>query len=124
MVPPIPKDQTPPRRGASKQAVQKPASAAPVTVHQRHGDRASDDPNAESSEDKFLTSAQVKARYGGISDMWLHRRLQDDSQFPQPMIVEKRRFWRLSDLIAWERKRAVAPAPPRQRTRRRRAGKQ
>jgi predicted DNA-binding transcriptional regulator AlpA len=57
--------------------------------------------------DGYLNSAQVRARYGNASSMWLHRRLHDDSRFPQPMRICGRRFWRLSDLIAWERARAA-----------------
>jgi predicted DNA-binding transcriptional regulator AlpA len=73
---------------------------------------------ATESDDRFLTAAQVKARYGAVSDMWLYRRHYDDSDFPKPMIIEKRRFWRLSDLTAWERKRAAGP--PQQAVRKRR----
>jgi|RhiMetdeSRZDD1v2_1073273.scaffolds.fasta_scaffold841638_2 hypothetical protein len=29
------------------------------------------------STETFLTAAQVRARYGGVSDMWLHRRLAE-----------------------------------------------
>ena len=51
---------------------------------------------------KFLTAKQVRARYGGISDMSLWRWLQDDSNFPKPMRVNGRRFWAVADLEAWE----------------------
>ncbi len=63
----------------------------------------------EPGADEFKTSAQVKVRYGGVSDMWLYRRLRDDSGFPHPIIIKRRRFWRLSDLVAWERARAALP---------------
>jgi hypothetical protein len=53
--------------------------------------------------DCFLTAAQTRVRYGHVSDMWLFRRLRDGSGFPQPLVVNKRRYWRLSELIAWER---------------------
>jgi predicted DNA-binding transcriptional regulator AlpA len=65
---------------------------------------------ATAAADGFLTSAQVRQRYGGASDMWLHRRLRDGSGFPKPMLVEGRRFWRISELEAWERARAKASA--------------
>lgn len=57
---------------------------------------------SDQSTDRFLTSAQTRARYGHVSDMWLWRRLHDGSGFPSPMVVNKRRFWQLADLIAWE----------------------
>jgi predicted DNA-binding transcriptional regulator AlpA len=49
----------------------------------------------------------VRARYADASDMWLWRRLNDDSGFPKPLEICGRRFWKLSALIAWERNRAV-----------------
>jgi predicted DNA-binding transcriptional regulator AlpA len=38
--------------------------------------------------------------------MWLWRRLKDGSGFPKPLEICGRRFWKLSDLVAWERARA------------------
>lgn len=58
--------------------------------------------------DCFLNSAQTRARYGNASDMWLWRRLHDDSGFPPPIVINRRRFWRLSELVAWERSRQEA----------------
>jgi hypothetical protein len=54
------------------------------------------------TSDCFLTAKQTRARYGDASDMWLHRRLHDDSNFPWPVIICGRRFWWLADLIEWE----------------------
>jgi hypothetical protein len=68
--------------------------------------------NATSDQltDCFLTARQTRTRYGGVSDMWLHRRLHDASGFPQPVVICGRRFWRLSDLVGWERKAAENPS--------------
>jgi hypothetical protein len=56
-------------------------------------------------DDDFLNATQVKLRYGGVSEMWLYRRLHDDSGFPAPdMIVNGRRFWRRRKLVKWERR--------------------
>jgi hypothetical protein len=57
---------------------------------------------ADATGDRFLTSSQVRARYGGVSDMWLWRRCHDGSGFPQPMVIRKRRYWSLAQLVAWE----------------------
>ncbi len=54
-------------------------------------------------EGELIQASQVRARYGGVSDMWLHRRLHDNSNFPKPIYITKRRYWRLADLVAWER---------------------
>jgi hypothetical protein len=82
-------------------------------------------PAEHADEDRFLSAPQVRQRYGGASAMWLHRRLHDDSGFPPPdLVVNERRFWKLSALVRWERERAgvrptsspspsVAPTPRR-----------
>jgi predicted DNA-binding transcriptional regulator AlpA len=55
------------------------------------------------AQDVFLTSRQVRARYGNVSDMWLYRREHDNkSNFPKPIRISGRRFWRLSDVVEWE----------------------
>jgi predicted DNA-binding transcriptional regulator AlpA len=54
----------------------------------------------------FLPSAKVRARYG-VSAMTLHRWLKDPGHdFPQPIRIGNRRYWRLSDLEEFERRRA------------------
>jgi predicted DNA-binding transcriptional regulator AlpA len=54
-------------------------------------------------EQSYLQAADVRARYGGVSDMWLHRRLKDDSGFPKPVYFGRLRYWSVSALQAWER---------------------
>ena len=51
----------------------------------------------------YLMAKQVRARYG-VSDMCLWRWLRDAATtgFPQPIRLGKRRFWKLSELEAWE----------------------
>jgi hypothetical protein len=68
---------------------------------------------------EFLSAAQVKARYGGVSDMWLHRKLVSHD-FPTPQTFgTPTRYWRVADLVAWDelmRDRAInatKPKPPR-----------
>jgi predicted DNA-binding transcriptional regulator AlpA len=52
--------------------------------------------------EKYIPAAAVKRMFGGVSDMWLWRRLADPaSGFPQPIYVGGRRFWREVDLLAW-----------------------
>ena len=54
----------------------------------------------------YLTARQVRARYGDISDMSLWRWLNDPAlNFPQPMLINKRRLWSLHSLELWESKR-------------------
>lgn len=53
-------------------------------------------------DDKLIPTAQVRARYGGVSHMWIERRLSDPI-FPRPLYIAKRRYWRVADLVMWER---------------------
>ncbi len=54
------------------------------------------------NQDPLIPTQQVKKRFGGVSDMWLHRCLHDGSGFPRPVYIGRIRFWRLSELVAWE----------------------
>ena len=58
-----------------------------------------------SHDRQYLTSKQVRARYGGISDMSLWRWLNDQSGFPRPMRIHGRRYWLLAKLESWEAQR-------------------
>jgi predicted DNA-binding transcriptional regulator AlpA len=60
-------------------------------------------------DDRLLTAAQVRTRYGGISDMGLWRWLKNPAlKFPQPADrINGRRLWRFSDLQAWDASRAA-----------------
>jgi predicted DNA-binding transcriptional regulator AlpA len=64
----------------------------------------------EPIDEVFRTSADIRRRYG-VSDMWIFRRLADDPEFPKPIVVKRRRYWKLSDLLRWERKH-LEPAKP------------
>jgi len=58
--------------------------------------------------DIYLSAPQVLQRYN-ISDMTLWRWLQDDElDFPKPMTIRRRRFFREAELVEWERLRAKA----------------
>ena len=61
---------------------------------------------------KFLTSAQVRARYGGRSAMWIVRKLQNDPTFPRPVKFggSQFNFWELSKLEEWEREQTAKSA--------------
>ena len=53
----------------------------------------------EAVDEIFLTSTQVRKRYGGIADMTLWRMLHDrNANFPKPITIAKRRLWKRSDL--------------------------
>lgn len=58
--------------------------------------------STDQSADSLLRTAHVRKRYGDVSHMWVERRLADDPNFPRPIYIAKRRFWRLGALIQWE----------------------
>jgi predicted DNA-binding transcriptional regulator AlpA len=61
----------------------------------------------------YLNAAQVRTRYGGMSDMALWRWLRDETLgFPKPLIINNRRFWLAAALTDWERKRAPYGSGP------------
>ena len=62
----------------------------------------------EIPQSSFLKARQVRARYGGVSHMWLVRR-QNDAGFPSPTIFGGIRFWKLSDLERWEKDQTTSP---------------
>jgi predicted DNA-binding transcriptional regulator AlpA len=51
----------------------------------------------------YISTRQLRERYGGVSHMWIERRLNDDPQFPRPAYFGRRRFWSLAAIAAWER---------------------
>jgi predicted DNA-binding transcriptional regulator AlpA len=85
----------------------------------KHGDGAHNmSRNQQDSESEYLTASQVRARYGGASDMWLFRRIRDHG-FPAPVhFGTPIRYFRISEVIRWEREAATrdytsASKPPR-----------
>jgi predicted DNA-binding transcriptional regulator AlpA len=55
--------------------------------------------------DSFLPAMAVCERYQ-ITSMSLHRWLADeDMDFPKPLYFGRFRYWRVSELVAWERSR-------------------
>ena len=54
------------------------------------------------SGETYITGKQLRDRFGGRSDMWLWR-LVNDSQadFPKPIVIRRNRYWALSEVEAW-----------------------
>lgn len=51
--------------------------------------------------EKRIQASAVRELCGGVSDMWLWRRLDGDPAFPKPTYISRRRFWREADVVAW-----------------------
>ena len=60
-------------------------------------------------EHKLIGSAAVRELCGGISDMTCWRWLNDDAlNFPKPIYISRRRYWREADILDWINSREVA----------------
>ncbi|WP_417264553.1 helix-turn-helix transcriptional regulator [Celeribacter sp.] len=57
---------------------------------------------------KLMSAKEVRAIFGGISDMSLWRWLQDEQMgFPAPIYIAKRRFFREVEIMAFIEKQAA-----------------
>jgi predicted DNA-binding transcriptional regulator AlpA len=63
---------------------------------------------ADTRSELYLKTKQVRERYGNVSDMWIIRRMRD-ADFPLTIYFGRLRFWRESDLVAWENAQITAP---------------
>ena len=62
-------------------------------------------------EKRLITASAVRAMLGGVSDMSLWRWLADPTlDFPRPIRIASRRYWREAEIIAWIDMRAAARA--------------
>jgi hypothetical protein len=68
------------------------------------------DPGVSGDADELWPTRKVLARYS-ICDKTLDRWLTEYPalNFPRPMMINKRRYWRQRDLHAWEIARASTP---------------
>lgn len=67
-------------------------------------------PAAAHDPDGYLSAPQVLKRFA-ISDMTLFRWLKNpENDFPRPIYFGPRRYWKLPDLEAWERRAAARSA--------------
>ena len=66
-------------------------------------------PDHDSNPHRRIQAATVREMCGGISDMSLWRWLNDTAiDFPRPIYIGRRRYWREADIIAWLEAREVA----------------
>ena len=55
------------------------------------------------TEQILLTARDVETRYGGVSRNTLFRWQRDpELEFPRPVVIRGRRYWRIEELAAWE----------------------
>ena len=62
----------------------------------------------DEADELFFPAPMVASRYH-VSDMTLYRWLRDPRMdFPKPHYFGRFRYWKLSELVAWERQHALA----------------
>lgn len=60
---------------------------------------------------KLITAATVRNALGGVSDMTLWRWLNDSAlNFPRPLKIQSRRYWRENDVAEWLQQREASGA--------------
>ena len=53
-------------------------------------------------ERKLIGAAAVREMCGGVSDMSVWRWLSDPAlQFPRPIYISRRRYWREAEILGW-----------------------
>ena len=63
-------------------------------------------PTEQPADDVYLSARQVRTRYGNVSEQALWRWLRDEKlNFPKPIYINQFRYWKLADLMSWERER-------------------
>lgn len=51
---------------------------------------------------KRITAGEVRKICGGVSDMSLHRWLNNpEMNFPKPIYIGRRRYWREAEIVQW-----------------------
>jgi predicted DNA-binding transcriptional regulator AlpA len=60
-------------------------------------------PTKSNPNKQFLTSSQLRVRYGGRSDMWIGRLMKRDATFPRPVYIGRYRYWDLDAIEKYER---------------------
>jgi hypothetical protein len=60
----------------------------------------------------FITTAQLRARYGGMSNVWVNRKVKTEPSFPRPYYFgeSSQRFFKLADVEKFERQRVAEEA--------------
>lgn len=71
--------------------------------------RAPAAPQFDCNPNRRIPAASVCDLCGGVSDMTLWRWLNDpDLDFPKPIYIGRRRYWREAEILAWLESRQEA----------------
>jgi hypothetical protein len=82
-------------------AIEPPADDPKPTAPAKHATPPHQLPRPPPLGARLLPSPRVRAFFGGVSAMWLERRLADDPLFPKPRYIAGKRYWEVEELAAW-----------------------
>lgn len=51
----------------------------------------------------WMTAKQLMAHFGGVSQMWLWRKIETDPDFPRPVFIGRFRYFRVDEVEAYDR---------------------
>jgi predicted DNA-binding transcriptional regulator AlpA len=58
-----------------------------------------------------ITPKQLRERFGNISEMTLWRWARDEAfELPKPLIINRRKYYSLTEIEEWERRRSTSQA--------------
>ena len=62
----------------------------------------------KTSNNTLVPSSELRAELGNVSDMTLWRWSRDPAlDFPEPIYIRKRRYWKRADIDAWKEAQAA-----------------
>lgn len=63
----------------------------------------------QQTPEQLLDAPQVRQLFGGISEMTLFNWQRDDRlNFPKPIVIRRRRYWRAGDISAFQSRSIAA----------------
>ncbi|MEO9463903.1 MULTISPECIES: helix-turn-helix transcriptional regulator [Alphaproteobacteria] len=78
-------------------------------THRGSRDAEPINPEHDRNPHRRIQAATVRQMCGGISDMSLWRWLDSSElNFPRPIYIGRRRYWKEADIVAWLEAREVA----------------
>jgi predicted DNA-binding transcriptional regulator AlpA len=58
---------------------------------------------------KYISTKQLRSRWGGCSHMTIERKLALDPAFPKPINITRFRLWDLDEIEAYEKQKITEP---------------
>ncbi len=68
---------------------------------------------SDESKPKYTRRRGVQTFFGGVSRMWIYRRLADDPAFPKPVWIGGEAFFLVEALEQYAKDAANRPPPPK-----------